>query len=100
MLLFCAYCIAIKDLDAVKDALGYFADWNNLGLKLGLHPDLLQRISRNKHDVDDRLEEVLRNWLNKKTMEDEQKPTWDQLVVALRPINRALSDQIKMDHPN
>ena len=100
MLLFCSYWIAIEDLETVKDVLGYFADWNNLGLKLGLHPDLLERISKNNHDVDDRLDKVLRNWLNKKTMGKNKKTTWSILVAALEPINHALSEKIKEKHPN
>ena len=99
MLLFCAYWIAIEDLETVKDALGFFADWNNLGLKLDLHPNLLERISKNNHDVDDRLDKVLRNWLNKETMH-KRTPTWSALVAALEPINYALSEKIRKKHLN
>ena len=80
----------------MKAALGYFSDWNNLGLKLGLHPDLLQRISDDKPNVDGRLQEVLRKWLKN----EELRPSWNQLVIALKPIDCALSNQIKRDHPN
>ena len=99
MLLFCAYWIEIEDLDKVKDALGFFSDWNNLGLKLDLHPDLLEGISKSYQDVYDRLDQVLRNWLNKKTMH-KKKPTWSALVAALESINYALSEKIKKKHPN
>ena len=88
-------CAAIKNLQEVKAALGYFSDWNNLGLNLGLHPDLLERISKDKHEVDGRLEEVLRNWLQRKFMDSDKEPTWNQLVAAVEPIDYALSDNIK-----
>ena len=87
-------CVAIKNLQEVKAALGYLSDWNNLGLNLGLHPDLLKRISKDKHEVDDRLEEVLRNWLQMKCMDSDKEPTWNQLVAAVKPINPALSINI------
>ena len=87
--------IAIKNLKEVKDALGYFSDWNNLGHNLELHPDLLHRISKNKHDVDDRLEEVLRNWLQMKSMDSDKEPTWNQLAAAVKPIDCALSKNLE-----
>ena len=87
-------CIAITNLKEVKDVLGYLSDWNNLGLNLGLHPDLLKRISEDKHNVDCRLEEFLRNWLQMKCMDSEKEPTWNQLVAAVRPIDPALSISI------
>ena len=87
-------CIAIENLKELKDALGYFSDWNNLGLNLGLHPDLLKRISEDKHNVDGRVEEVLRNWLQMKCTDSEKEPTWNQLVAAVRPIDPALSIHI------
>ena len=88
-------CVAIENLKKVKDALDYFSDWKNLGHNLKLHPDLLERISKNKHEVDDRLEEVLRKWLKRKSMDSDKEPTWSQLVAAVEPIDRALSDKIK-----
>ena len=87
-------CVAIKNLQEVKAALGYLSDWNNLGLNLGLHPDLLKRISKDRHEVDDRLEEVLRNWLQMNTMDSDKEPTWNQLVAAVKPIDCALSIKI------
>ena len=91
-------CVAIKNLQEVKAALGYLSDWNNLGLNLGLHPDLLERISKDKHEVDGRLEEVLRNWLQMKCMDSDKEPTWNQLVAAVKPINPALSINIRQTY--
>ena len=91
----CILYVAIEDLDKVKDALEFFSDWNRLGLKLGLHPDLLKRISRNKQEVEDQLEEMLRNWLQMNCMDSEKEPTWSQLVAAVKPIDRALSIRIE-----
>ena len=92
--------LAIKHLKEVKDSLGYFTDWNNLGLNLQLHPDLLKRISKNTHDIDDRLREVLRNWLQMKGMDSDEEPTWSQLVAAVKPIDHALSSEIKEKYLN
>ena len=94
-------CVAIENLKEVKDALGYFSDWSLLGLNLGLHPDLLQAILEDKYTVNGRLEEVLRNWLQMKSMDSKQEPTWNQLVTAVKPIDPALSEEIsKKNYPN
>ena len=95
VVIFVHTCIAIENLKEVKDALGYFSDWNNLGHNLGLHPDLLRKISKDKHSIDDRLEEVLHSWLQMECMDIEEEPTWNQLVAAVKPINRALSINIE-----
>lgn len=73
MMLFCAYRIAIKNLKEVKDALGYFSDWNNLGLNLDLHPKLLEVISKTP-GISDRVHEVLSNWLSNNIMNKQIKP--------------------------
>ena len=93
------YCIAIEDLKEVKGALGYFPEWKSLGLNLELHPNLLEVIVKNKHNVSDRLEEVLCNWLRKNYMDKQKDPTWSQLASAVEPIDRALSEQIKQHYP-
>ena len=84
-------CVAIVNLKEIKDALGYFSDWNSLGLNLGLHPRLLEVISVDRHSVQDRQDEVLRNWLSKNYIDRGKEPTWSQLVAAIEPINPALS---------
>ena len=99
-MLFRTYCIAIEDLKEVKAALGYFPEWKNLGLNLELHPNLLEVILEDKHNVNDRLEEVLRNWLSKNYKDKEKDPTWSQLASAVETINGALSEQIKQQHPS
>ena len=102
MLLYCAYIkymyVAIKNLEEVKAALDYFSEWNNLGLKLGLHPDLLKRISKDKQEVDERLEAVLRNWLKMKCMDSRKQPTWNQLVAAVKQLDPALANEIEKKH--
>ena len=61
---------------------------------LGLHPDLLKSISKDQSKVEDRLKEVLRNWLRKDSMDSDKKPTWSHLAAALKPINCAPSFNI------
>ena len=93
------YCTAIEDLKEVKGALGYFSEWEGLGLNLELHPNLLKVILKDKHNVNDCLEEVLCNWLRKNYMDKQKDPTWSQLASAVEPIDHALSEQIKQQHP-
>ena len=97
-----AYHVAIEDLNQVEEELRYFSDWNQLGLKLGLHPDLLLMIGQDptKQSLAERVEEVLRKWLKRECMDSQKEPTWSQLVNALDPIDRALSIKSKKKYLN
>ena len=99
-MLFCAYLIAIIDKREVWEELGYFPDWNNLGLQLGLSPDLLAMISTDKSTIHERVDAVLENWLRNNVINKAIKPTWAQLVAAVKPIDYALSEKIKENHPS
>ena len=91
-----AFCIAIKDLREVKDALGSFlSDWKTLGDNLTLHPNLLRMISQDESTAEDRLREVLRNWLIRRYMDKKRDPTLSFLAAAVEPIDPDLAEEIK-----
>ena len=84
----------------VKQELSHFARWSDLGLNLGLHPDLLEVI-RPKQTVPERVHDVLYEWLNMNyAIERHGPPTWAQLARAVEPINRALAIAIRERHPH
>ena len=84
----------------VKQELGHFARWNDLGLNLGLHPDLLEIIGC-KQRVNERVHDVLYEWLSMNyAMERHGPPTWAQLAHAVEPINYSLAMYIKQRHPH
>ena len=92
----CAFCIAEDHLKNVKTALGIFSSWKDLGLNLGLRASALEEIEKDHKFVKDQLREVLQRWLKRIDNIDKNVcPTWSQLVEAVEPINRALSDEIK-----
>ena len=98
--LFFAYCIEIEDLKEVKDALGsFFSDWESLGENLTLHSDLLKMISRDESSAEDRLREVLRNWLKRRYLNKKRDPTWIFLAAAVEPIDPEQAEEIKKNHP-
>ena len=79
----------------VKQALGHFARWQDLGLNLGLHPDLLEVIGCKK-TVNEQVYDVLYEWLNMNYAVDRHgPPTWGQLADAVEPINRSLANSIR-----
>ena len=91
-----AFCIAEDHLKHVKTALGNFSRGKDLGLELGLRATALEEIERDHKFVKDQLHEVLQRWLKRIDNIDKNVcPTWSQLVKAVEPINRALSDEIK-----
>ena len=84
----------------VKQELGHFSRWNDLGLNLGLHPDHLEEI-RSKQTVPERVHDVLYEWLNMNYDVDRHgPPTWFRLARAVEPINRALAIAIRERHPH
>ena len=96
---FGAFCIATEHLVDVRRELGHFARWHDLGLNLGLSPEHLEVIDSDSKRTDDKLKEVLFEWL--KGSYDVQKhgsPLWSALVSAVDPINHSLALKIKKNH--
>ena len=92
-------CIATEHLRDVRRELGHFARWHDLGLNLGLSPKHLEVIDSDSKRTDDKLKEVLFQWL--KGSHDEEKyglPSWSALVDAVDPIDHSLALTIKRNH--
>lgn len=93
--------LALEQLVNVKQALGHFALWQDLGLNLGLHPDLLKEIECNNLRVSGRVHDVLYEWLSMNYAVDHHgPPTWAQLANAVGPINRSLAKDIRRKDPD
>ena len=96
-----AFHLATKHLVDVKGELFHFAQWNNLGLNLGLSPDHLDVIKNDYRQTDDRLEAVLLQWLKRNYDIDKYGlPSWRRLSDAMKPIDRALALTIEERHPS
>ena len=93
---FCSYSIATAHLGKIKKQLGPFAEWKNLGLYLGISPDLLEVIEK-KPSVNQQLHDVLYNWLiqNYNKVDEDDLPSWDRLADAVDVINPALASTIR-----
>ena len=97
--MFCAYFTATENLRVVKEELGEFSEWYDLGLNLGLSPDSLDVIKEDERMIKGRVRAVLLKWLRKKyDVEQYGSPSWSTLVGAVEPINRALALAIKNRH--
>ena len=98
--MFCAYSTATEHLLVVKQEIGEFAKWYDLGLHLGLSPDSLDVIKQDEHLTEDRVRAVLLKWLRKEYNEEQYgSPSWNTLADAIKPINRAMFLTIKDRHP-
>ena len=97
-MLFCGCSIATEHLVKVKQELGHFAPWKELGLNLGLSPALLEVIET-KQTVSERLYDVLLEWLKRNySVLVYGLPSWHQLAGAVDPINHALATDIRKNH--
>ena len=93
---FDAFRIATEHLVDVKRELGQFAQWNNLGLNLGLSLEYLEVIDSESIRIDDKLTKVLSQWLKRNyNVEKYGMPTWRALVNGVYPINQRLASEIK-----
>ena len=97
--MFCAYYTATEYLLVVKQELGEFTEWYDLGLHLGLSPDSLDVIEEDHRRTKGRVRAVLLKWLRKEyNVEQYGSPSWNTLALAVKPINCALSLTIKDRH--
>ena len=77
--------------DAFVKLLSVAAEWNNIGILLGIEDNILHEIKQNEGQVHDRLREMLSRWLKN----DDPPPTWSSLVDAVKPFNSAKAQEIK-----
>ena len=95
-----SFCIAIKNLVEVKNELGHFAKWHELGLQLGLTYSQLEVIESDKGSNNERLAAVLSDWLRMNyDTEEHRLPSWSSLATAVEQIDGALAKTIKERHP-
>ena len=94
-----SYYTATEHLLVVKQEIGEFTKWYDLGLCLGLSPDSLDVIKQDEHLTKDRVRAVLLKWLRKDYNEEQYgSPSWNTLAHAIKPFNHALSRTIKDRH--
>ena len=90
----------IDDLyDVYSELIPVAGRWKRLGLALRLHPDTIDRIEKDKDNVEDRLYSVLTQWLKKAyNVQRFGQPSWQLLVKAVRDPaggdNQALADTV------
>ena len=100
------YCcsVDISNLFDILDELCHVSSkWKGVGLALRLHPDTLDTIEADHHDVASRHRAVLTMWLRKSyDTTAHGEPCWDLLVAAVaHPFggnDRALADKIAKKH--
>ena len=82
----------MRDLN--RYVMKYAADWNGIGLELGLKYNVLKIIGRDNHHQNvDCLRETLDKWLTINT----DDATWKTLEVALTNVNRTSLGQDPVD---
>ena len=75
------------------------SEWKGIGTLLGVPSDTLKRIKREEESINDRLQEMLQEWLNQVNPE----PTWTQLVGVVELFNHSKADEMRhclIDIPN
>ena len=77
--------------DAFKKLLPLAADWNNIGVLLGIKDNILREIRHNEKQGYDCLREMLSEWLKI----DNPPPTWNSLADAVKLFNAAIAQEIK-----
>ena len=100
LLLFCVYIIFYflfieNDLLKVLEAITTVTDWYELGLKLGLNVDILQKIETDCRSVKECQRKMILKWLNTGSA------CWSSLVKALNsPLvdRQGIVKQITKDH--
>ena len=96
---FGAFYIAAEHLVDVKRELGHFAHAKELGLNLGLSPQLLEVIERDYRWTSEQLGAILLKWLERDyDIKKYELPSWGALVNAVDPIDHALALTIKRNH--
>ena len=77
--------------DVFRELLPLSADWKAIGTLLGLPRDLLKRIKADEEIAEDRLQEVLSEWLK----QVDPHPTWAALAKAVEHVDKVKAQEIK-----
>ena len=78
-------------MDVFRELFPLSADWNIIGMLLGLPEDLLERIRANEERAENRLQKVLSGWLK----QVDPRPTWAALAEAVEPVDQVKAQDIK-----
>ena len=91
--------VEIEQLQDVLQELPDFTEWEKLGLNLGLRQGKLNVIEEDCRRNANRLSKVIQEWLRRNHNEKQYgRPTWSNLVKAIKPIENALALEIEKKH--
>lgn len=87
---------AMEYRDLLNSLLPKAAQWNSLGIQLGLSPDELDIIRADSDGVEECLRKMLRKWYDKTL-----NPTWQVVVIALRVLGEMrLAEELERSERN
>uniref|UniRef100_A0A1X7TVZ3 Death domain-containing protein n=1 Tax=Amphimedon queenslandica TaxID=400682 RepID=A0A1X7TVZ3_AMPQE len=92
--------LGLEHLDIVlKACKGCSADWERLGLTLGLHNDTIKEIERDKNKCTEQMRVMLSEWLkgNYEVSNNYPEPSQHSLCIAVAGIDRSLAETISND---
>ena len=88
--------VGTTQLGIVLKELPNFTQWDTLGLNLGIVQGKLDQIDADSRNVSNRVSKVIQEWLKRNHNEEEYgPPTWNNLVKAVKPIDKELALDIE-----
>ena len=72
--------------------------WEELATHLNIGRSVVEEIRRDGQGVVDRLQRLLTFWLNKGASTSHNPPSWKTLSESLENVNRAIAEQIALEH--
>ena len=89
----------IEDYNEIYSSLRELsADWEDIGIHLGIKKNTLDKIRADFSKCDKRLSELLAVWLRRNTL-NHPLPSWKNLCIALSKIDRSRAEKIGSEHP-
>jgi len=86
----------LKDVLHYLDGLAY--KWKYIGVQLGLPIGRLDAIGGSETDLEGKLLEMVKAWLQGNYDEDKcGKPTWSRLAIAVNSTNKAAARKIQIE---
>ena len=79
----------LRDVFAVLHPLA--TQWKTIGILLGIQKHVLDRIKNDEAGVNDRLQEMLSEWLKQVN----PPPTWEDLANAVEEIDQSKAQEIR-----
>ena len=81
--------------DIFKELLPIATDWKTIGTLLGIPVHILDKVKSNEERVNDRLREMLSEWLK----QIDPPPTWTVLIEAVEVIDKSIAQRLKTMQP-